>query len=152
MIDPETAALVEEIRAEYPGCFACGASNPVGLHLSPADLQGDVAVAHFRPIDHHAGAGNTLHGGLAATVLDEIMVWAAILTHRVLAVTGTLDVRFRRPVAVDEEDITVTGRVDDRSGKRLRCRGSLEVAGVTAVTATGLYLVSRTFGDSSETL
>lgn len=150
MIDPETAALVAEIRAEYSGCFACGATNPVGLHLDPADLDGDEAVAHYRPTDHHAGAGETLHGGLAATVLDEIMVWAGILSHWVLAVTGTMDLRYRRPVSVDDE-ITVRGRVDERSGRRLRCSGRLDIGGVTAVTARGLYLVSRTFVRSSET-
>lgn len=149
MIDAETAALVARIRTEYPGCFACGTNNPVGLHLDPADLEGDEAVAHFRPIDHHAGAGDTLHGGLAATVLDEIMVWSAILTHRVLAVTGTMDLRYRRPVSVDDE-ITVHGRVEERSGRRLRCSGRLEVSGQVAVTAAGLYLVSRSFERSSE--
>lgn len=132
------------IRAEYPGCFACGASNPVGLHLGDADLEGDVAVTRFRPIDHHGGAGDTLHGGLAATVLDEIMVWAAILTHRVLAVTGTMDLRYRRPVSVGD-DISVRGRVEERSGRRLRCSAALEVGGQAAVTAAGLYLVTRSF-------
>jgi len=150
VIDPETAALVAKIRTEYPGCFACGVDNPVGLHLDPGGMEGDEAVAHFRPIDHHAGAGDTLHGGLAATVLDEIMVWAAILTHRVLAVTGTMDLRYRHPVSVEDE-ITVRGRVEERSGRRLRCSGRLEIAGRAAVTAAGIYLVSRSFERSSET-
>jgi acyl-coenzyme A thioesterase PaaI-like protein len=150
VIDPETAALVADIRNEYSGCFACGTTNPVGLHLDPADLDGNEAVAHYRPSDNHAGAGETLHGGLAATVLDEIMVWAGILSHRVLAVTGTMDLRYRHPVSVGDE-ITVRGRVDERSGRRLQCSGRLEIGGVTAVTARGLYLVSRTFVRSSET-
>ena len=45
-------------------------------------MDGDEAVATFRPIAHHGGAGETLHGGLAATVLDEIMVWAGILAEK----------------------------------------------------------------------
>jgi acyl-coenzyme A thioesterase PaaI-like protein len=144
LIDAETAALVEEIRADYPGCFACGVDNPVGLHLDPSGMEGGEAVARYRPIEHHGGAGETLHGGLAATVLDEIMVWAGILTHRVLTVTGTMELRFLRPVSV-ADDIEVRGRVEGRSDRRLRCAGDLLVHGRRAVSARGLYLVARSF-------
>lgn len=144
MIDAETAALVEEIRREYPGCFACGVDNPVGLHLSPSGLEDGEAVATYRPLEYHGGAGASLHGGLAATVLDEIMVWAGILAHRVLTVTGTMDLRFRRPVSVGDR-IEVRGRVDERSGRRLRCSADLVVGGEPAVSARGLYLVARSF-------
>ena len=103
MLDAETAARREEIRAEYPGCFACGTDNPVGLHLEPAEMDGEEAVATFEPLAHHGGAGETLHGGLAATVLDEIMVWAGILSEKVLTVTGTMEMRFLRPITVTDE-------------------------------------------------
>lgn len=144
MIDAETAALVEEIRADYPGCFACGTDNPVGLHLDPTGMEGDEAVAVYRPITHHGGAGETLHGGLAATVLDEIMVWAGILSEKVLTVTGTMDLRFVRPVSVSDS-IEVRGRVEERRGRRLRCSATLSVDGTVAVSASGLYLVVRSF-------
>lgn len=143
-MDADTAALVEEIRAEYPGCFACGTDNPVGLHLDPAEMQDGEAVASYRPVRHHGGAGDILHGGLAATVLDEIMVWAGILAHRVLTVTATMELRFHRPVSVTD-DIQVRGRVEDRSGKRLRCSADLRVGERTAVSGKGLYLVARSF-------
>ena len=28
VMDAELAAFIEEIRADYPGCFACGVDNP----------------------------------------------------------------------------------------------------------------------------
>lgn len=144
MIDAETAAIVERIRAEYPGCFACGVDNPVGLHLAPAAMESNEAVATYRPIRHHGGAGEILHGGLAATALDEIMVWAGILAHHVLTVTATMDLRFRRPVSVSD-DLEARGRVEERTGRRLRCTAELLVDGDRAVTANGLYLVVRSF-------
>ncbi len=138
--------LIAGIRAEYADCFACGTENPVGLHLDPAGMEAGVAVARYRPSDHHAGAGDTLHGGLAATVLDEIMVWAGILSHRVLTVTGTMELRYRRPVSVTD-DITVRGWVEDRHGRRLRCSAELRVGEEAAVTGAGLYLVVRDYGE-----
>lgn len=141
---PDIATLVADIRSQYPDCFACGPENPVGLHLDPGEMDEGEAVATFSPGEHHAGAGDTLHGGLAATVLDEIMVWAGILAERVLSVTGKMDLRFLRPVSVADE-IVLRGRVNERSGRRLRCSGELTVNGQKAVTASGLYLVVRSF-------
>lgn len=146
MSENDLETLVEEIRAEYPGCFACGSDNPVGLHLDPAEMEGEVAVARYRPSRHHGGAGDTLHGGIAATVLDEIMVWAGILSHRVLTVTGTMELRYRRPVSVDD-DIQVRGWVEERRGRRLRCAAELRTGDDVAVTASGLYLVARDYVD-----
>lgn len=142
--DDDLTALMEQIRAEYPGCFACGTDNPIGLHLDPAEMEGEVAVARYRPSPHHGGAGDTLHGGLAATVLDEIMVWAGILAERVLTVTGTMDLRYRRPVSV-EDAIEARGWVEERRGRRLRCAAELRTGDEVAVTATGLYLVARSY-------
>lgn len=146
MSENDLETLVEEIRAEYPGCFACGSDNPVGLHLDPAEMEGEVAVARYRPSRHHGGAGDTLHGGIAATLLDEIMVWAGILSHRVLTVTGTMELRYRRPVSVDD-DIQVRGWVEERRGRRLRCAAELRTGDDVAVTASGLYLVARDYVD-----
>lgn len=141
--------FVNAIRSEYSSCFACGTDNPVGLHLSPAEMRGKQAVAVFRPTELHGGAGETLHGGLAATVLDEIMVWAGILIHRVLTVTATMELRYRRPLTVNDE-IEAVGRVAERSGRRLRMEGELRLAGRPAVTSQGLYVVVRSF-EASET-
>jgi acyl-coenzyme A thioesterase PaaI-like protein len=103
-------------------------------------------TARFTPRPEYRGAGKTLHGGIAATALDEILVWAGILTEDVLTVTGTMELRFRRPVRVDEP-ITVSARVDGRSGRRLQISGALEVGDETRVEAAGLYLVSISVGD-----
>ena len=144
-MDDETRRWVEEIRADFgEGCFACGRDNPEGLHLDAWDVEGGGVIARFQPRDHHIGAGDTLHGGLAATVLDEAMVWAGIMMERVLTVTGTMDLRFRRPLFVSDT-ITAYGRVDDRRGRRLRLSGHLETERGLAVEAAGLYVVTRSF-------
>ena len=97
----------------------------------------------FRPRPEHVGAGDSLHGGLAATVLDETMVWAGILQERVLSVTGTLNLRFRRPLYVTDT-ITAVGWVEERRGRRLKLAGRLEADEEIAAEASGLYLVSST--------
>ncbi len=141
---PELRAWIEQVRVSFGDrCFACGRKNDEGLHLDEWDWQDGSATAVFRPRPEHVGAGDTLHGGLAATVLDEAMVWAGILQERVLSVTGTLNLRFCKPLFVTDT-ITAIGRVEERRGRRLKLSGRLETSAGLAAEASGLYLVSST--------
>ena len=138
----DVARLVDAVRRHYDdGCFACGRDNPIGLHLDDFDFEDGQVSARFTPRPEYRGAGTTLHGGVAATALDEILGWAGILAEGVLSVTGNIGLRYRRPVHVDDP-IVVSARVDERSGRRLRLSGALSVGDEARVEASGLYLVS----------
>lgn len=140
----DISEIVDSIRRHYDdGCFACGRENPIGLHLDDFRLDEREVSARFSPRSDYRGAGTTLHGGVAATALDEILVWAGILQERVLTVTGTMELRYRRAIDVGDT-IVVSARVDERSGRRLRVSGELTVDGRVSVQASGLYLVSAT--------
>lgn len=140
----DLSTLVDSIRRHYDdGCFACGRDNPIGLHLDDFHLDEGTVSARFSPRADYRGAGTTLHGGVAATALDEILVWACILTESVMTVTGTIELRYRKPVHV-YESIVVSAGVDERRGRRLRVSGGLSVEGDTRVTASGLFLATVT--------
>jgi acyl-coenzyme A thioesterase PaaI-like protein len=141
------AQLVDAVRRHYDdGCFACGRENPIGLHLDDFALADGRVSARFIPRREYRGAGTTLHGGVAATAIDEILVWAGILVEGVLSVTGNVALRYRRPVNVDDP-IVVSGRVDGRSGRRLQLSGELTVDDETSVEASGLYLVTTSVSE-----
>lgn len=139
--------MVEGIQSAYGhGCFACGRDNPTGLHLDLVGVEDDEIVGRFVPIEDHQGSPAALHGGIAATALDEILVWAAIAFEGVMSVTGSLELKFRRPVGVSEP-IELRGRVTERRGRRLVLDGRLVVNDAVAVEAHGLYLVSADVAD-----
>lgn len=141
---PPTETLVDRLRRHYDdGCFACGRENPIGLHLDSFRLNDGEVSARFDPRPDYRGAGKTLHGGVAATALDEILVWAGILTEMVMSVTGTMELRYRRPVEV-LDPIEVRARVDERRGRRMKVSGDLLVRDQICVQASGLYLVTST--------
>lgn len=143
----DLSVYVDAVRRHYDdGCFACGRENPLGLHLDDFGLDDGEVSARFTPREHYRGAAETLHGGIAATAIDEILVWAGIIIERVLTVTGTMELRYRKPVGVNEE-ILVAARVEDRSGRRLQMSGELKIGDDVKVTGTGLYLVSADIDD-----
>jgi len=143
-IDPtELDTIVESLRNQTERfCFACGPDNPIGLHLDGFALDGDSVTAVFHSRREHQGTSGHLHGGIAATVIDEIMVWAGVIQERVLCVTGRLELRYRRPLA-NSGTYTARASVDRRSGRRLEISGEILTDGLPAVTGSGLYLVAE---------
>lgn len=139
----DLAELVDRIRKHYDdGCFACGRENPIGLHLDDFALsdEGEVS-ARFTPRSDYRGAGTTVHGGVAATALDEMLVWAGLLNEKVLSVTGKLELRFRKPLHVSEE-VVARARVDEMRGRRMTASGELTVGDEVRAEASGLFVVS----------
>ena len=93
-VDPDRLAAV---RADYAHCFGCGLDNDAGLRIDGFERDGTTVAARFRPGAQHRGFQGVLHGGIVATALDEILAWTAILVARTMAVTATLDLKYRAP-------------------------------------------------------
>jgi acyl-coenzyme A thioesterase PaaI-like protein len=89
-------------------CFACGASNPIGLKLQ-FRFEGEDYVTEFEVKPEYQGWTGIVHGGLLATVLDEVM--ARLLWEKGLnAITGRLTVRYHQPLSIGDR-VQVRGRI-----------------------------------------
>ena len=91
-------------------CFACGPTNPIGMHVHfdrAHDAPGVLARLTLAP--QYQGWRGIAHGGIVMALLDEAMAHAAgFAGHR--GVSATLSVRFRKPVPL-EQPIEVRGQV-----------------------------------------
>lgn len=124
-------------------CFVCGESNPHGLKLR-FHTEGKVVTTRFTPRAEHIGFKGVVHGGLTATVLDEIMVWACLVATQKFAFCAELTVRYLQPLQPGTE-VTVTSElVADRKGRIFEAKASvLSPAGQLIATATGKYIPLR---------
>jgi uncharacterized protein (TIGR00369 family) len=97
-----------EVPFDDGNCFACGPSNPIGMHLHfDRDGEGVHALAVLDA--NFQGWRGIAHGGIVMALLDEAMAHAAgFAGHR--GVTASVNVRFRSPVPL-ERPIAVRGRV-----------------------------------------
>lgn len=139
---------VTTVKASYEDCFGCGRNNPIGLQLDGFTMDDGEVSASFTPRQLYRGFEGVLHGGVLATALDEMLSWTAILVEGVFVVTGKLDLRFRKPGPVDGT-LHLSGRVDDRRGRRLTISGECRSPdGVVVAEASGLFLVSREVGEA----
>lgn len=88
-----------EITARWPGsCFAC--SNPNGLQLKFWRTQ-EGAVSRCSIPAGYCGFDGLVHGGIIATMLDEISCWAIFARLGKLGVTRDMMTRFHKPVRTE---------------------------------------------------
>jgi uncharacterized protein (TIGR00369 family) len=81
-------------------CYACGNANDHGLHME-FHREGDRTVCDYAPQDFQQGYPGRLHGGVVSTLIDEAMGWA-VYHAREWGATARLNVRYRKPVRLDE--------------------------------------------------
>jgi len=88
------------------GCLVCSRENPHGLHLdlfANTDATPEAIQTTFMPDAHHIGFVGVVHGGVLATIADEVLVWSAIWSSRRACLAGELSIRFRRKLTVGEK-------------------------------------------------
>ncbi len=133
---------VSEKQPNSKMCFVCGLENSFGLKSRFYELENEEVLAIFTPAKEHQGYPGRLHGGIAATILDETIGRAVMIkqSHDIWGVTVDFSLRFKKPVPLGDE-IRVRGRVT-KDGKRV-FEGSGEILladGSTAIKATGRYM------------
>jgi acyl-coenzyme A thioesterase PaaI-like protein len=132
----------EHIMEKQPNsrmCFVCGVENPIGLYLHFYNDDEGRCLAHFRPRPEHQGFPGQLHGGIASTLLDETM--GRVLTmENIWAMTGRLEIRFKRPVPLDQE-LTIVGELARNRSRAYEARGEIRLPdGTVLVEGSGVYV------------
>ena len=97
-------------------CFGCGEANPVGLHLQ-FFLADDGAVICTASIpDTYEGPPGYVHGGIIATLLDEMMS-KSVRARGIVAMTRHMEVDYIKPVP-SATPIRLEGRVTHHEGRK----------------------------------
>jgi len=123
-------------------CFACGLANRFGLKSRFYELETGELMAIFRPADEHQGYPGRLHGGLAATILDETIGRSVMMTNSdsIWGVTIDFSMRLRKPIPLDEE-IRVLARITHEDKRFFEGSGQILLkSGQVAVEGKGRYL------------
>ncbi|MBV8689178.1 MAG: PaaI family thioesterase [Candidatus Eremiobacteraeota bacterium] len=100
---------VDAVPIDDGNCFACGADNPIGLHLrfqraGPRSVRSRITLER-----QFQGWRDVAHGGIVIALLDEAMAHAAGAAG-LRGVTASLSTRFRAPVPL-ERPLEIFGEV-----------------------------------------
>jgi acyl dehydratase len=98
--EARAAQRVEERFAFDPHhCFACGSLNTSGLHLD-LHVDGRRCWVDLSIPSRFQGWDQIAHGGIVATILDEVMAWSLVDQDN-WGLTARLNLEFKRPVPLD---------------------------------------------------
>ncbi len=127
----------EVARTNLNSCFGCGQDNPAGLRLRFRLLDDGSVGTMIEVPAAFCGVDGVVHGGIQATILDEVSGVAAQLALPAGAVplpcvTADLALRFRQPVTqqgavraqatverVEGRNIFVAAKIVDEAGSAL---------------------------------
>lgn len=97
-------------------CFGCGSENHNGLRMTFA-RSGDRLRTQLTITPQFRGWSRLVHGGVIATILDEVMSWTAIVVAQRFILTKNMKVQYHRPVYVGTT-VTAIGAIAERKGER----------------------------------
>lgn len=123
-------------------CFVCGQSNPDSLRaVIEMDREHKSASCRIVLDKRFQGWREIVHGGILATMLDEVSAYAGKTVARHV-VTVEMTVRYKKPVKTGQE-VLVTAAVIGQRKKILEISAKLEVDGIICTEADAkMFIVS----------
>lgn len=114
---PATQNLIDMKRIINPWrgmdgyrCFGCDPRSEQGLRMEFYE-DGDRIVSRWKPRPEFQGWVDTLHGGILATLADEISSWVVFRKFQTSGVTSRMEVRYLKPIHTSEDHITLQATV-----------------------------------------
>ena len=123
-------------------CFVCGEKNDFGLQAKFFETETKELVALITPSEEHQGYPGRMHGGIAASILDETIARAINngKEEQLWGVTLELKTKYRKSVPLGQE-LKVVGRVTNEGSRTFEGTAELLLPnGEVAVSAEGKYI------------
>lgn len=123
----------------YGDCFVCGCDNPAGLDVVFYYTY-DRIEAEFTPPPRYSGFRDVTHGGVLATLMDECMGWASILSRPVMCVTAEMTIRYKSPAKAGEPLRAYSELIADKK-RMILASGAIEtLEGRVVCTGEGKFI------------
>jgi len=131
---------MSDFEFEPHNCFACGALNDHGLqlrlHLGDRRSWTDLTLD-----PRFEGWSGIAHGGIVATLLDEVMAWSLVAEDN-WGVTARMSIDYKRPVPIDQP-IRAEGWVVRTRRRLIDAAGQVtDGEGTVLATAQAVYLAA----------
>lgn len=127
---------------KYKDCFVCGDRNRNGLKAKFHVREDGSVISEYTADSRFQGYKNILHGGIISSMLDEVMIKAA-LAKGLFAVTAEITIKFKKPVMTGQK-IQFIGTITEQNRRVIRTIGTAtNDSGEEVATATAIYLEAK---------
>jgi uncharacterized protein (TIGR00369 family) len=91
-------------------CFGCSPDNPFGLKMKFSEEE-EFLICEWEPEMKYQGYHNILHGGIQATLMDEIASWTVFVKADKGGVTSKVEIKYRKPVNINKGKIKLKSKL-----------------------------------------
>jgi len=151
------SSIWELPRNDFHNCFGCSQNNQHGLKLrfwyTP-----DGCRSYYTIPSEYSGFSGIAHGGIIATMLDEVAAWTIIVHYLRLGITQNISIRYLKPVKTCTE-ILIEGKIienNEKSAKILSIISSNEGKVLAEAKSNWLIpsysIISQIMGVDKETI
>ena len=91
-------------------CFGCSPKNKFGLKMVFVEEEEKI-ISFWQPLEYYQGYHNVLHGGIQATLMDEIASWVVFVKLKTAGVTHEMKVKYKKPLYTNEGKLKVIGKL-----------------------------------------
>ena len=99
-------------QQEGYNCFGCSPNNQFGLELTFVE-DGEYVISEWMPKPQFQGWKNVLHGGIQATLMDEIASWLVFAKLKTAGVTSRMEIKLKKPVYTDKGKLTLKAKLKE---------------------------------------
>ncbi len=123
-------------------CFVCGIENTYGLGMKFYELgPGEVSADYVVPAQYQGYPG-VVHGGIIASMLDEVASRAAMTGENTkFRYTAKLEIRYRKPIPT-ETTLHMRGWVTQERGSRAQAKAEIRLEDGTLLSEADALLAS----------
>ncbi len=93
-------------KVDNYNCFGCSPNNPIGLHLTFTVDHNEV-VSYWTPTHQYEGWCNILHGGIQATLMDEISSWVVFSLLKTSGYTVKMNVQLHKKIFINDGTLEI---------------------------------------------
>ncbi len=140
-----------EKQKNSKNCIVCGLDNQLGVKVHFYNLEDKTVGALLEFKSYHQSYPGRAHGGMIASVLDELMgrvLW--LEEYGTYAVTTSMEVKYRKPVPYDVP-LKARGYIVKRLSRMYTAKGQLyDMDDNLLAEAEGKYLIQPTNVISSD--
>lgn len=133
-------------------CFVCGIENTYGLAMKFYEIgPGEIRSEYVVPA-HYQGYPGVVHGGIIASMLDEVASRAAMTGEPTrFRFTAKLEIRYRKPVPI-ETTLHMRGWITQERGSRAQAKAEIRLEDGTLLSEADALLTDYPDGVGVEEL
>lgn len=104
------------LQFEGFNCYGCAPHNAMGLKME-FELKDDVVISSWMPETVHQGFHQIVHGGVLASLADEIAGWAIQVFCKTSGFTSEMNIKYLKPAYVQNGPLRLEAVLSERSDK-----------------------------------